>query len=346
MGTNELQNLLTVLANGQHLTQEQAQRAFQIIMNGGATPGQIAAFMMGLRINGETVDEITAGAQVMRAKSHHIEAPAGAIDTCGTGGDMKRTLNISTAVAIVVAACGVPVAKHGNRGVSSASGSADVLRELGVGIEADPELAERCLKECNLCFLMAPKYHLAMRHVTPVRVELGLRTIFNLLGPLANPAGVKRQLLGVYDVKWVEPMAKVLLNLGAEHAWVVHGSDGADELSTSVPSFVCEVKDGEIQHFQVDPLELGIEAPDMQLLKGQDPSYNAAEIQKLLGGKKGPYWDIVLLNAAAALIVAGKAEKLEQGMALATSAIDSGTAKQTLAQLANLTNPVGKSHAS
>jgi len=337
MGTNEIQNILTELAHQRDLSADDAERAFQIIMTGGATPAQIAAFLMGLRIKGETVTEITAGARVLRHKAATITAPSGAIDTCGTGGDGSRTLNISTAVAIVVAACGVPVAKHGNRGVTSASGSSDVLEALGVNIRIPPEIAEQALKECGLCFLMAPLYHHAVRHVAPVRQELGLRTIFNLLGPLANPAGVRRQLLGVYDVQWLEPMAGVLAALGAEKAWVVHGEDGMDEITLCTTTQVVSLENGVIHRFTIDPEALGFERIEKRDIAGQDPEYNAKALQMLLSGKKGPYRDMVLLNSAAALCVADATNDIPSGIAMAMQALDSGHAQHLLARLVELT---------
>lgn len=338
MGSNEIQNILTHLANRENLTREQAQHAFQIIMNGGATPAQMGAFLMGLRQKGETVEEITAGAEVLRAKAATFTAPEGAIDTCGTGGDMQRTFNISTAAAIVVAACGVKVAKHGNRSISSASGSSDVLTVLGVNVEASPEQSARALAECGICFLMAPKYHSAMRHVAPVRLELGLRTIFNLLGPLANPARVKRQLLGVYDQKWLVPLAEVLKNLGSTHAWVVCGADGMDEITTTDITHIAELRDGEVTTFTLAPEDFGIERVEPAALKGGDANQNARALSALLSGQSGTYRDIVLLNAAAALIVAGKAATLPEGITLAAHAIDSGTARLTLGQLSTITS--------
>ncbi len=338
MGSNEIQNILTTLAHGRDLGADDAERAFQIIMNGGATPGQMGAFLMGLRAKGETVEEITAGATVLRAKAATFSAPAHAIDTCGTGGDMQRTYNISTAAAIVIAACGVPVAKHGNRSISSASGSSDILRALDVKVDASPEISAQALEQCNLCFLMAPNYHSAMRHVGPVRQELGLRTIFNLLGPLANPAKVTHQILGVYDKQWVEPLAHVLKNLGAKHAWVVHGMDGMDEITTTADTYVAELKDGNIRSFTISPDTYGIERADPTELKGQDAEYNAKALRRLLGGEHGAYRDIVLLNAAAGLIIGGKAEDMEQGIAIATEAIDSGAAQQVITQLARITS--------
>lgn len=340
MGTNEIQNVLTELAHGHDLSPEMADRAFQILMSGGATPAQIAAFLMGLRIKGETVAEIAAGARVLRMKAATIEAPEGAIDTCGTGGDGSRTLNISTAVAIVVAACGVPVAKHGNRGVTSASGSSDVLEALGVNTRIAPEISAHALQECGLCFLMAPLYHKAVRHVAPVRQELGLRTIFNLLGPLANPAGVTRQLMGVYDAQWLEPMAQVLQELGAVKAWVVHGGDGMDEITLSTTTDVAALEQGEIRRFTIDPAEYGFSYATKKDIAGQDPEYNAVQLQKLLGGVKGPYRDIVLLNSAAALCVADAVSDISEGLQKASEALDSGQARYRLAQLVELTRHV------
>jgi anthranilate phosphoribosyltransferase len=340
MGTNEIQDVLTELAKGRDLSTEMAERAFQIIMSGGATPAQIAAFLMGLRIKGETVAEIAAGAHVLRLKAATIQAPDGTIDTCGTGGDGSRTLNISTAVAIVVAACGVPVAKHGNRGVTSASGSSDVLEALGVNIRIEPEASERALRECGLCFLMAPLYHKAVRHVSPVRQELGLRTIFNLLGPLANPAGVKRQLMGVYDTHWLEPMAQVLHSLGAEKAWVVHGGDGMDEITLATTTEVAALENGEIRRFVIDPADYGFEYSTKKDIAGQDSEYNAVQLQKLLGGVKGPYRDIVLLNSAAALCVADAVQDISEGLEMASEALDSGQARYRLAQLVEFTRHV------
>lgn len=337
MGSNEIQDILTELAFRRDLSAEAAGRAFQIIMSGGATQAQIAAFLMGLRIKGETVTEIAAGARVLRQKAATFHAPEGAIDTCGTGGDGSRTLNVSTAVAIVVAACGVPVAKHGNRGVTSASGSSDVLEALGVNIRVEPEVSQRALRETNLCFLMAPLYHKAVRHVAPVRQELGLRTIFNLLGPLANPAGTTRQLLGVYDAQWLEPLAEVLRDLGAVKAWVVHGSDGMDEITLSGPTEVAALENGTIRRFTLNPAEFGIDYAEKTAIAGQDPEYNARALTELLGGEKGPYRDIVLLNAAAALCVADAVADIPAGLVMAAEALDSGKARYTLARLVEMT---------
>lgn len=337
--TNSIQDILTELAHGRDLTEDAATRAFQIIMNGGATPAQMGAFLMGLRQKGETVTELTAGAKVLRSKSATLQAPAGAIDTCGTGGDGKHTFNISTAVAIIVAACGVPVAKHGNRSISSASGSADVLRALGVGVDADISIAQIALQQCGLCFMNAPKYHAAMRHIAPVRIELGLRTIFNLLGPLANPATVTRQIIGVYDKKWLIPLAETLRNLDTRHAWLVCGDDGMDELTTTTTSHVCALKDGIITSFTISPEDAGLIFARADTLTGGDPVTNAQALQELLQGKPSSYMDIVLLNSAAALIVADKCSTLHEGVVLAREAITSGAAWQTLQRLIEITNP-------
>lgn len=336
--TNEIQNLLIPLAHGQNLTHEQAVRAFQIIMHGGATPAQMGAFLMGLRQKGETVDELVAGAEVMRHKATRLTAPPGAIDTCGTGGDAKGTLNVSTAAAIVVAACGVPVAKHGNRSVTSASGSADVLQALGVNIAAEVPVLERALAECGLCFMMAPKFHQATRHIAPVRVELGLRTIFNLLGPLTNPAGAAFQLLGVWDNKWLQPMAEALSRLGTQRAWVVCGADGLDEISLHGPTEVVEVQNGTFSRFTLEPADFGLEPQPLEAIQGQDPAYNAEKLANILDGEAGPYRDIVLMNSAAALLVAGVVETLAEGMARAAEAVASGKARATLANLARITS--------
>jgi anthranilate phosphoribosyltransferase len=336
--TVDLKALLAIAASGRALTGEQAEAAFDVMMSGDATPAQMGGFLMALRVRGETVEEITGAARTMRAKMLTIEAPDGAIDTCGTGGDATGTYNISTASQFVVAACGVPVAKHGNRALSSKSGAADVLTALGVNIEADMSLVKRALWEAGTCFLMAPRHHSAMRHVGPVRVELGTRTIFNLLGPLSNPAKVKRQVIGVFSRDWVEPLAQVLKGLGHERAWVVHGADGMDELSTTGSSYVAELKDGKVATFQVTPEEAGLPRARLEDLKGGDAARNAHVLQAMLDGEHGPFRDIVLYSSAAALLVAGKAGDLTSGVALATEAVDSGAARRTLARLVAITN--------
>ncbi|MBT3172518.1 MAG: anthranilate phosphoribosyltransferase, partial [Rhodospirillaceae bacterium] len=309
-----------------------------IMMGGEATPAQMGALLMGLRVRGETVDEITGGARAMRARALAMDAPADAIDTCGTGGDAKGTFNVSTGAAIVTAACGVSVAKHGNRALSSKSGSADVLTALGVNIEADLELVREALWQAGIGFLMAPRHHGAMRHVAPTRVELGTRTIFNLLGPLSNPAGAKRQVIGVFDQAWAEPMAAVLRNLGSERVWVVHGSDGIDELTITGPSTVVELNGSELRQFEVTPEDAGLARAKLDDIKGGDADANAKIMAAMLDGTPGPVRDIVLLNAAAALIVAGKVETLSDGVRTAGEAVDSGAARATLDKLIDITN--------
>jgi len=334
----DFKSLIGVVANGKALTAEQAEAAFDTMMSGNATPSQMGAFLMALRVRGETVAEITGAVRAMRAKMTRIEAPEGAIDTCGTGGDAAGTWNISTAAAIVVAACGVPVAKHGNRGLSSKSGAADVLGALGVNVDADMALVQQALWDAHICFMMAPRHHSAMRHVGPTRVELGTRTIFNLMGPLSNPAGAKRQLTGVFSRAWIAPMAEVLGKLGAERAWVVHGSDGIDELTSTGPSYVAEWKDGKVTTFEVTPEEAGLPRAIAADLKGGDPATNALALNALLDGHPGAYRDVVLYNSAAALLVAGKVATLRAGIGMAAAAIDSGKARATLAKLVAITN--------
>jgi len=333
-----LKDVIARIANGESLSEAQAEQAFEAIMSGDATPAQIGGLLMGLRVKGETVEEITAAARVMRAKVALIEAPEGAIDTCGTGGDASGTYNISTAAAFVAAGCGVPVAKHGNRAMSSKSGSADVLTSLGIKIDADFPLVKRCLWENHIGFLMAPRHHNAMRHVAGARVELGTRTIFNLLGPLANPAGAKRQVMGVFSRHWVRPLAEVLGRLGAEHAWVVHGSDGLDELTTTGPSHVAEWVRGEVREFDVSPADVGLPQARPEDLKGGDGATNAAALRAVLEGKTGPYRDIVLLNAAAALVVAGAVPDLKAGVERAARAIGDGSAEAILTRMIAITN--------
>lgn len=333
-----LKPFLGRVAQGERLSEADAVSAFEIIMSGDASAAQIGAFLMALRVRGETVAEITGAARIMRAKALTIESPVSAIDCCGTGGDASGTYNVSTAVSFILAAAGIPVAKHGNRALSSRSGAAEVLAALGVNIDADMSLVRRALWEANLCFLMAPRHHGAMRHVGPTRVELGTRTIFNLLGPLSNPAGVRRQLLGVFSPDWLEPLARVLGDLGAERAWVVHGADGLDELSTTGPSHVAELHKGAVRRFAVTPEDAGLAATTADQLRGGDAAANAAALTALLDGAPGPYRDIVLLNAAGALIVAEKTDSLRDGAALAASLIDSGAAKATLERFRAITH--------
>ena len=335
---NDLKGLIAQVATGRPLSSLEAETAFGIMMSGNATPSQMGGFLMALRVRGETVEELTGAVRAMRAKMLTVDGPDGAIDTCGTGGDAKGTLNISTASSFVVAACGVPVAKHGNRALSSKSGAADVLMALGVNIEAEVALMEKALKEIGTCFLMAPRHHSAMRHVGPTRVELGTRTIFNLLGPMSNPARIKRQIVGVFAPEWVEPLAKVLKSLGHEKAWVVHGADGLDELSTTGPSCVAELDDGEIRTFEVTPEEAGLTRGKLEGLLGGDAQHNAAALRAMLAGDASPFRDAVLLGSAGALIVAGKASDLKEGVAMAAQAVDSGAAAKVLEDLVKITN--------
>ena len=337
-GATDLKPFIAKVAARQPLSEAEAGAAFEIIMSGNATPSQIGGFLMALRVRGETVEEITAAARVMRAKSVKVAAPADAVDTCGTGGDGVGTYNVSTAAALVVAACGVPVAKHGNRALSSRSGSADVLARLGVNLDCDMALVEEAIRDVGIGFLMAPRHHSATRHVAPARVELGTRTIFNLLGPLSSPAGARRQLVGVYAREWVRPLAEVLQRLGSERVWVVHGSDGSDELTTTGPSHVAELKDGRITTFDVLPAEAGLFLANPADLRGGDPEANAAAMRAMLGGAPGAFRDIVLYNAGATLVIAGRASTLIEGVQIAAQAIDSGSASNTLDRLVAVTN--------
>ena len=334
----EIRAIIATLAAGRSLTLEQAREAFDIMMSGDATPAQVGALLMGLRVRGETVDELTGGALAMRDKMLKVQAPEGAIDTCGTGGDASGTYNISTAAALVVAACGVPVAKHGNRALSSRAGSADVLKALGVNVDADLALVERSMREAGIGFMMAPRHHGAMRHVAGARVELGTRTIFNLLGPLANPATARRQIMGVFAREWLEPLARVLGRLGSERAWVVHGADGLDELSTTGASEVAELAEGEVRTFQIAPEDAGLPRARLEDLLGGEADSNAAALRTVLDGMPGPYRDIVLLNSAAALVVADRAADIRDGVALSARAIDGGAAKAVLQRLVTITN--------
>jgi anthranilate phosphoribosyltransferase len=334
----DLSGAIAKVASGASLTEAEAAQAFELMMSGAASPAQIGALLMGMRVRGETIEEIAGAARAMRSRVVRVRAPEGAIDTCGTGGDRAGTYNISTAAAFVVAGAGVPVAKHGNRSISSRSGSADVLAALGVAIDASPETIERCIEQCGLGFMFAPSHHAAMRHVAKVRSDLGTRTIFNLLGPLANPAGTKYQVVGVFGPEWVEPIARVLGLLGVERAWVVHGSDGLDELTITGISHVAVLDAGSISTFRISPRNAGLPEGRLQDLAGGEAEENAAHIRAVLGGLQGPFRNIVLLNAAAALLVAGKAESLREGVALAAESIDSGKARGVLDALVELSH--------
>ena len=330
---DKLKATLGILSEGRALSGAEATKAFEIILNGEATPSQIGAFLAALRVRGETVDEIAAGVSVMRANALKVKVPTHVLDTCGTGGDGSGSYNISTAVALVAAACGAYVAKHGNRALSSKSGSSEVLESLGVKLALSPAALEQCINDVGIGFLFAPNHHSAMRHVGPSRQELGFRTIFNLLGPLSNPAGANRQLLGVFAKEWVEPLANVLKKLGSERAWVVHGSDGMDELTTTGPSTVAELRKGEVSVFEVTPEDAGLARAKPEDLAGGTPDENAAAMSALLDGEAGAYRDIVLLNTAAALMVCNKADNLKEGAEMAALAIDDGGAKAVLANL-------------
>ncbi len=338
--SDALQPILALLASGARLTAEQTEAAFDAIMQGAATPSQIGGLLMAMRVRGETVEEIVGATRAMRGRMVRVRAPEGAIDTCGTGGDGAQTLNISTAVALVAAGCGVPVAKHGNRALSSKSGAADVLEALGVNVDAAPDAVSRAFEEAGVAFLFAPQHHGATRHAGPSRRELGTRTIFNLLGPLSNPAGTRRQLLGVFAPQWLQPFAEVLRVLGSERAWIVHGHDGLDELTTTTHSSVAELRDGNIRQFEVAPEQAGVARATLDDLRGGDARDNAAALRALLDGEAGPYRDIVVLNAAAALVVADRADGLARGAELARRAIDSGAAAARLDALVRATNGV------
>jgi anthranilate phosphoribosyltransferase len=333
-----MKEILARIANSEVLSEEEAEIAFDIIMSGDATPAQIGGFLMALRVRGESITEITGATRIIRRKALTLDAPKGTIDTCGTGGDYSGTYNISTAAALVIAACNVPVAKHGNYAISSKSGSADVLTALGVNINSDISLVRKSLWENNIGFLMAPKYHSAMRHVSGTRIELATKTIFNLLGPLTNPARTKRQIVGVFAQQWIEPLAHVLGRLGAERTWVVHGSDGLDELTTTGSTYVAEWHNGNIRSFEITPEMGDLPIAQSEDLIGGDAIVNAKAIQRLLDGEHGPYRDIVLLNAAAALVVSDKVSDIKSGVNIAALAIDDGRAKNTLLRLIDISN--------
>lgn len=338
MPATELKLLMQKVATGASLTEDETRDAFETMMSGVASPVQMAAFLMALRVRGETIPEITGATRLMRARMLPVEAPPGAVDIVGTGGDGHNTFNVSTAAAIVAAGAGVPVAKHGNRSVSSLSGASDVLTALGVKIDAPPMVIGREIAEAGVGFMWAPMHHPAMKHWAPARAELGIRTIFNLLGPLANPAGVKRQVVGVFNAAWTEPIAEALHNLGSVHAWVVHGSDGLDEITTTGPTRVTELKNGDIRTFEVRPSDAGLPPATLEDLKGGDATVNAVAIRQLLVGEQGPFRDIVLLNAGAALIVGGKAQDLREGAERAARAIDDGSAGRALDRLVAVSN--------
>ena len=334
---SDLRSHIAAIATGAALSEAEARAAFSIIMSGEATPSQIGAFLMGLRVRGETVDEITGAVEVMRERMTPVDAPADAFDIVGTGGDGAGTYNISTAAAFVLAACGLTVAKHGNRALSSRSGAADVLGALGVRADLDAGGVARCIRDAGIGFMFAPNHHSAMRHVGPTRVEMGTRTVFNLLGPLSNPARVKRQLVGVFSPEWCEPLAHVLRRSGTERAWVVHG-DGLDEMTTTGPTLVAELSDGAVTTREVMPEDAGLARATLDDLRGGTGEENAAALRALLQGQQGPYRDIVVLNAAAGLCAAGREAELGAAAARAAAAIDDGSANARLDRLIEVSN--------
>jgi anthranilate phosphoribosyltransferase len=335
---DDLKSIIGKVATGATLSREEAASAFDSMMSGEATPSQMGGLLMALRVRGETVDEITGAVSAMRSKMLRVTAPKDAVDIVGTGGDGSGSVNVSTCASFIVAGAGIPVAKHGNRALSSRSGAADVLSSLGVKIDLKPEEVGQCVKEAGIGFMFAPSHHPAMKNVGPTRVELATRTIFNLLGPLSNPAGVRRQMVGVFSRQWVLPLAQVLKNLGAEKVWVVHGSDGLDEITLTGPSFVAALENGEIRTFKVTPQEAGLANASGEALKGGDADANAIALQGVLDGRPSPYRDVAVLNAAAALIVAGRVKTLKEGVAIGAQSLDSGAAAARLKHLIAVSN--------
>ncbi len=333
-------SILKKVAAGHSLDEDEMCAAIATMTEGGATPPQMAAFLMALAVRGETVSEISGAARLLREKMTPLPSNTGldAIDIVGTGGDGHATYNVSTCSAFVAAGAGLKVAKHGNRSVSSRSGASDVLTALGVNVDAPLDVVARALDDVGIAFLWAPKHHAAMKTWAPIRAELGVRTVFNLLGPLCNPAGVKRHVIGVFDRRWVEPIADVLKTLGSTHAWVVHGHDGMDELTTTGPTFVAELRNGDISAFEVSPNDAGLKTASLADLKGGDAQENAAALRDVLSGKPSAYRDIVCLNAAAALVVHDRAANLSDGVKRAELSIDSGRAEKTLEDLIAITN--------
>ena len=333
-----LKSALQKLSIGADLSANEMSDALDFIMEGQATDAQIGGFLMGLRVKGESVEEIASAVALLRGKMVGVEAPADAMDIVGTGGDGAGTFNISTATALVVASAGVPVAKHGNKALSSKSGSSEALQALGVKLDLEAEEISNCIEKAGIGFMFAPNHHPAMRHVGPARAQMGVRTMFNLLGPQSNPAGVKRYLLGVYAKEWVEPVAASLLANGVTSAWVVHGSDGLDEITTVGPTFVTAVENGKLRSFEVSPQDVGLPQANPQSLVGGDPAHNAKAIIALFEGEKGAYRDIVLMNAGAALLIGGKVDSHLAGVSLAANLIDNGTTLETLNRLVAVSN--------
>ena len=334
---DDFRGLLAKVGNGTALDIDEAERAFDIMTSGNATPAQMGAFLMGLKVRGETAEELAGGARALRAKVLRVQAPEGAIDIVGTGGDHHGTYNVSSCSAFVVAGAGVPVAKHGNRAFTSKAGAADVLSALGISLELPIETLEKALVEAKVCFLMAPRHHSAMRNVGGPRAELApSRTIFNLLGPMSNPAFVKRQLVGVFDRRWLKPVAAALGQVGLDRALVVHGQDGMDEITTTTKTWAASLENGKVSEIEIAPEDVGVKRATLEQLKGGDAMHNAEAIKQVLAGEPGPFRDIVVLNSAAALMVAGKARDLKQGAALAIASIDGGKAATALATLQRL----------
>ena len=334
----DFNNILSKVSSKDGLSDEESYFSFNYILDGKASEKQIEKFLLGLRERGEKIKEITAATKVMREKSSKVSAPDNAIDTCGTGGSGSGKYNISTAASLVAAGAGAVIAKHGNRALSSKSGSSQVLEELGVKLDIEPKKITECIEKSNIGFMFAPNHHPAMKYVGPVRQKLKVRTIFNILGPLSNPANVKKQLIGVFDKNWLEPMAKTLRNLGSHRALLVNGSDGFDELTTTGVSYVAELDDGNIKTYEISPEKLGLKLSNFDDLIGGDPEQNAKKIISLLEGEKGPYRDIVLLNSAAALYVDGKVKNLKDGISMSENSIDNGSAKIALNNLVRTSN--------
>ncbi len=335
---SDLKPFIAKAANGVSLTREEARQAFNVMMSGEATPSQIGGLLMALRVRGETVDEITGAVEIMREKMLRVSAPSDAIDIVGTGGDASGSYNISTCAAFVAAGAGLSVAKHGNRALSSRSGAADVLMALGVKIDIGPEKIAECIGEAGLGFMFAPSHHSSMKHVGPSRVELGTRTIFNLLGPLSNPAGVKRQVTGVFSKAWVEPLAQVLKNLGSDACWICHGEGGFDEIVPTGTTWITELKDGRITSFEITPEKLGLPRARLEDLKGGDAAQNAEALRDVLAGKPSAFRDAAVMTAGAALLVAGHIADLATAVKAAQKAIDSGLAEQSLNRLVKVSN--------
>jgi len=334
----EFKTVIGKVATGATLTEEESAQAFDLMMTGEATPSQMGALLMAMRVRGETLDEITGAVKTMRSKMLMVLAPPGAMDIVGTGGDGSGSYNISTCAAFIVAGAGVHVAKQGNRALSSRCGAADVLTALGVRIDLTRDAIARCISEAGIGFMFAPNHHPATKHVGPTRVELGTRTIFNLLGPLSNPAGVRRQLVGVFSRQWVEPLAHVLLRLGSERAFVVHGADGLDEITLTAPTTIASLENGTVRTFEVAPEDVGLPRVRPEMLSGGDALSNAAALRAVLASEKGAYRDVATFNAAAALVVGGRAQDLNDGMEIAARSIDSGEAARRLDRLIKMSN--------